>query len=57
MSALVTSQAAEEIENALESGMGGELALDAEEARYTVALGKIDYLNRFAREGRFGFVT
>jgi hypothetical protein len=33
------------------------LALDAEDGRYTVALGRIVYLKRFAREGRVGFVT
>jgi hypothetical protein len=57
MSALVTSQAADELESALEAGKGGPLVLDAEDGRYTVALGRIVYLKRFAREGRVGFVT
>jgi len=57
MSALVTAQAADELEGALDAGKGGVLALDAEDGRYTVALGKIVYLKRFAREGRVGFVT
>lgn len=57
MSALVTSQAADELENALDAGKGGTLVLDAEDGRYTVALGRIVYLKRFAREGRIGFVT
>jgi hypothetical protein len=57
MSALVTSKAADELENALDAGKGGTLLLDAEDGRYTVALGRIVYLKRFAREGRVGFVT
>jgi hypothetical protein len=57
MSALVTANAATELESALEGGKGGTLALDAEDGRYTVALGRIVYLKRFAREGRVGFMT
>jgi hypothetical protein len=57
MSALVTSQAADELESALDAGQGGTLALDAEDGRYTVALGRVVYLKRFAREGRLGFVN
>jgi molybdopterin-binding protein len=57
MSALVTARAADELENALEVGKDGTLVLDAEDGRYTVALGRVVYLKRFAREGRLGFVT
>jgi hypothetical protein len=57
MSALVTAKAANELESALDAGQGGTLALDAEDGRYTVALGRVVYLKRFAREGRVGFVT
>jgi hypothetical protein len=57
MSALVTARAADELENALEAGKDGTLVLDAEDGRYTVALGRVVYLKRFAREGRLGFVT
>jgi hypothetical protein len=57
MSALVTSLAADELESALGAGQGGTLALDAEDGRYTVALGRVVYLKRFAREGRLGFVN
>lgn len=57
MSALVTAQAADELETALGAGRDGTLPLDAEDGRYTVALGRIVYLKRFAREGRVGFVT
>ena len=55
MSALVTSRAADELETALSNGTDGTLALDAEDGRYTVALGRVVYLKRFAREGRLGF--
>jgi hypothetical protein len=57
MSALVTARAADELEEALEGGKGGTLALDAEDGRYTVVLGRVVYLKRFAREGRLGFVN
>jgi molybdopterin-binding protein len=57
MSALVTARAADELENALEVGKDGTLVLDAEDGRYTVALGRVVYPKRFAREGRLGFVT
>lgn len=55
MSALVTAQAADELEAALRDGASGTLALDAEDGRYTVALQRVVYLKRFAREGRLGF--
>lgn len=56
MSALVTAQAADELESALEQGKGGTLKLDAEDGHYTVSLGRVVYLKRFAREGRLGFM-
>jgi hypothetical protein len=55
MSALVTTPAADELEKALSNGSDGTLALDAEDGRYTVALARVVYLKRFAREGRLGF--
>jgi hypothetical protein len=57
MSALITAQAADELEGALDAGKGGTLMLDAEDGRYTVALGRVVYLKRFAREGRLGFMS
>ncbi len=57
MSALVTSEAADQLETALDAGKGGTLLLDAEDGRYTVVLGRVVYLKRFAREGRLGFVN
>jgi hypothetical protein len=55
MSALVTTQAADELESALDGAQAGTLVLDAEDGRYTVVLGRVVYLKRFAREGRLGF--
>jgi hypothetical protein len=55
MSALVTPAAADDLERALSGGLNGSVALDAEDGRYTVALARVVYLKRFAREGRLGF--
>ena len=55
MSALVTPEAADELESALRARSDGAVVLDAEDGRYTVALGRVVYLKRFAREGRLGF--
>lgn len=57
MSALVTAEAADELERSLEAGKDGTLKLDAEDGHYTVALTRVVYLKRFAREGRLGFVN
>jgi hypothetical protein len=57
MSALVTAVAADQLEGALDDGRTGTLRLDAEDGHYTVALDKVVYLKRFAREGRLGFVA
>jgi len=57
MSALVTTAAADDLEKALAAANDGTLVLDAEDGRYTVALGRVVYLKRFAREGRLGFVS
>ena len=55
MSALVTPATADELEAALKNGSNGSVVLDAEDGRYTVPLGRVVYLKRFAREGRLGF--
>ena len=55
MSALVTEEAAEELEQALTGGKSGSLVLETEDGRYTVALARVVYLKRFNREGRLGF--
>ena len=55
MSALVTVEAADELESALRSRADGSVVLDAEDGRYTIPLARVVYLKRFAREGRLGF--
>jgi hypothetical protein len=55
MLAHVSSAAADELEQALASGAGPSLTFDAEDGRYTVALGRVVYFKRFARESRVGF--
>ncbi len=55
MGALVEAAAVDRLERALASGDDGALALDVDDGRYTVALGRIVYVKRFAREGRVGF--
>ena len=55
MGALVPLEAADELEQALASRGDGSLPLEAEDGRYTVALGRIVYVKRFSRESRVGF--
>ena len=55
MSALVTTASAEALESAVAAGTAGALPLDAEDGRYSVALERIVYIKRFARESRVGF--
>jgi hypothetical protein len=55
MGAVVTASSADGLEQALSAGADGALALDAEDGRYTVALSRIVYVKRFARESRLGF--
>jgi hypothetical protein len=55
MSALVEAGDADRLEHALGGKDDGALALDVEDGRYVVALRRIVYVKRFAREGRVGF--
>jgi hypothetical protein len=61
MGAVVTQAGADALEQALGSadlraGTGeAALALDAEDGRYTIALRRVVYVKRFARESRVGF--
>ena len=54
MIARVSTQAVDELEHALAGG-AGVVALGAEDGRYAVAVGKVVYMKRFARESRVGF--
>ena len=55
MGALVTVASADSLERALASGGEQALTLESTEGRYTVPVGKIVYVKRFARESRVGF--
>ena len=55
MGAVVSAEAVDKLEQALASGEDGSLGLDVEDGRYTVALRRIVYVKRFARDGRVGF--
>jgi hypothetical protein len=55
MGAVVTAQGAEGLERALAAGSDGTYALDATDGRYSVALRRVVYVKRFARESRVGF--
>ena len=55
MGALVSAASADALEQALVSGGQSALSLDATDARYTVAVQKVVYMKRFARESRVGF--
>ena len=46
---------ADELDRALADGSEGAYAFDAEDGRYTVAVRKIVFVKRFARESRVGF--
>ena len=56
MSVLVAANAADELEQALSALDGASaLSIDADDGRYTLALRRIVYVKRFARETRVGF--
>ena len=45
----------DELERALATQAGGTVMLDASDGRYTVALSRLVYMKRYARESRVGF--
>jgi hypothetical protein len=55
ISLLVSSVDADALDDALRAGRDDALALDAEGGRYTIALRRVVYVKRFARESRVGF--
>jgi hypothetical protein len=57
MSAVVTAASADALERSVGAMSDGTLQLDAEDGRYTVALGRVVYVKRFAREAKVGFET
>ncbi len=57
MGARLTSTSADELERALAGDRDGALAVDADDGRYTIPLGRVVYMKRFTREARVGFST
>ena len=55
MGALVSAASADALERALSAGGEAALALEANDGRYSVAVAKVVYVKRFARESRVGF--
>ena len=55
MGAIVTTAGADELERVLATGSDGTYVLDASDGRYTVALRRIVWVKRYARESRVGF--
>ena len=55
MGALVSTASADELDRALADGQDASLTLEAADGRYTVALRRVVYVKRFARESRVGF--
>jgi hypothetical protein len=57
MSALVDEVSWDELERQVLAGGPGGFPLDADEGRFVVALARVVYVKRFARESRVGFGT
>ncbi|MBA2331478.1 MAG: hypothetical protein H0V94_01640 [Actinobacteria bacterium] len=55
MGAIVTVAGADELERVLAAANDETHVLDSSDGRYTIALRRIVYLKRFARESRVGF--
>jgi hypothetical protein len=55
VSALIDSDSVDRLERALGGGGGDTVLISADDGTYTVALQKVVYLKRFARENRVGF--
>ncbi|HVV59251.1 MAG TPA: hypothetical protein VHC45_12885 [Gaiellaceae bacterium] len=55
LSVLVPSQTADDLDRALSGDHDGAWSFEADDGRYTVALARVVYVKRFARESRVGF--
>ncbi len=55
LAALVSTETADALEAALEQGSESAFRLDAEDGRYTLALRRVVYVKRYAKESRVGF--
>jgi hypothetical protein len=55
LSVYVPTSIADDLDRALSGAGDSSISFDAEDGRYTVALSKVVYVKRFARESRVGF--
>jgi hypothetical protein len=55
LGALVSASAADALERALAAGEESAFTLEAEDGHYIVALRRVVFVKRFARESRVGF--
>jgi hypothetical protein len=55
LGALVTTDEADKLEEALAKNSDGVFKIDAEDGRYAVSLRKVVFVKRYAREQRVGF--
>ena len=55
LNVVVPTQTAEDLDRALAGDHDSSLSFEAEDGRYTVALKRIVFVKRFARESRVGF--
>ena len=55
LAALVSTEAADALEHALGQNQEGSFLLEAEDGRYTIALRRVVYVKRYAKESRVGF--
>ena len=53
--ATVAASSADALERAVVGGSGGAHVLDTDDGRVTVALDRVAYVKRFARDARVGF--
>ena len=55
LSILVTPKSADALEQSLKAGAAGSLTIEAQDGTIMLALPRVLYAKRFAREGRVGF--
>ena len=55
LSVLVPAQTADDLDRSLAGDHGSSWSFESDDGRYTVALQRIVYVKRFARESRVGF--
>ncbi|HXG76358.1 MAG TPA: hypothetical protein VNJ53_07290 [Gaiellaceae bacterium] len=55
LSALVSAESADALDRSLKAMATGTLDLQAQDGTITLAIGRVVYAKRFAREGRVGF--